>query len=521
MAATMPPAQVWVAAGTYRPDSGTGDREASFIVSPGVSLYGGFGGWESTLEQRNPLAQRTVLSGDIGLADQPDDNSRHVVLVPAAVTASTVIDGFTIERGNANGSVYPLDSGGGILIDGGSPTIRQCVIRFNTAKYGGGIYSRPGSPTIESCSLRQNIATADGGGLNVNGSAVVRHSVFDANRSNFGGGAVFCCGSSKVLDTTFTGNFANTGGGVFSPIGTLSVVRGVFEGNSAGNGGAVNSSSASSTFSAALTTFTGNSANIGGALHLTNAPLLYSCVISKNTSTQRGAGAYLQGSARFVNCTIFSNWSLTQGGGMYAASGVPIISNCVLWSNADSQSSTQASQLSGTAGLWTINASCIHGWTGSLGGVGNFGSSPPRFIDAAGADARLGTADDTFYLSPGSACIDAGNTSLLPADQWDLDADGDTAELAPLDFAGSVRVFDDPDAPDTGPGPGPHVDIGAYERQAACRVDFDGSGWVDIDDFIAFIAAFEAGDPAADYDQSGFVDLNDFDAFITDFALGC
>lgn len=521
VAASVSPSQVWVAAGTYKPDSGTGDREASFVVQPGVSLYGGFVGWETAIDQRSVSSNRTVLSGDIGLPNTSDDNSRHVVVVAAGALPGTVVDGFTIERGNANGGAYPLDSGGGILIDGGSPTIRQCVLRLNTAKFGGGIYSRPGSPIIESCSFRQNVATSDGGGLNVNGSAVVRHCLFDANRAAFGGGAVFCCGVSKVLDSAFTGNFANTGGGVFSPVGTLSVVRSVFEANSAGTGGAVHSSSASSQFSAALTVFAGNSAATGGALHMTNAPLLYSCVLSKNSSTQRGAGAYLQGSARFVNCTIFSNWSLTQGGGIYAASGVPVISNTVLWSNADSQSSIQASQLSSASGVWNINSSCVHGWTGSLGGIGNFGSFPPRFIDPAGADTRLGTADDTFYLSPGSACVDAGNSSLLPADQWDLDGDGDTTEPAPVDFAGAVRVFDDPETPDTGPGPAPHVDIGAYERQAACRVDFDGSGWVDIDDFTAFIEAFEAGHPSADYDASGFVDLNDFDAFMSDFALGC
>lgn len=56
---------------------------------------------------------------------------------------------------------------------------------------------------------------------------------------------------------------------------------------------------------------------------------------------------------------------------------------------------------------------------------------------------------------------------------------------------------------------------------AACLADFDGSGFVDLDDYTSFIAAFEAGDASADIDGSGFVDLDDFIAFAEAFAAGC
>lgn len=56
---------------------------------------------------------------------------------------------------------------------------------------------------------------------------------------------------------------------------------------------------------------------------------------------------------------------------------------------------------------------------------------------------------------------------------------------------------------------------------ATCRADFDGSGFVDSDDFDAFVRAFEAGDQSADFDDSGFVDTDDFDAFVLAFELGC
>jgi hypothetical protein len=54
-----------------------------------------------------------------------------------------------------------------------------------------------------------------------------------------------------------------------------------------------------------------------------------------------------------------------------------------------------------------------------------------------------------------------------------------------------------------------------------CPADFDGSGFVDTDDYDAFVQAFEAGTDDADFDGSGFVDTDDFDAFVQAFEAGC
>jgi hypothetical protein len=54
-----------------------------------------------------------------------------------------------------------------------------------------------------------------------------------------------------------------------------------------------------------------------------------------------------------------------------------------------------------------------------------------------------------------------------------------------------------------------------------CPADFDGSGFVDSDDFVEFNAMFELGDPAADADGSTFVDSDDFVFFLQQFTLGC
>ncbi|MDX2017085.1 MAG: PEP-CTERM sorting domain-containing protein [Planctomycetota bacterium] len=65
-----------------------------------------------------------------------------------------------------------------------------------------------------------------------------------------------------------------------------------------------------------------------------------------------------------------------------------------------------------------------------------------------------------------------------------------------------------------------------------CSADFDGTGFIDSDDFVAFVAAFTLGctdvgqpDPSctvsADFDDTGFVDSDDFVSFVSAFEAGC
>ena len=87
------------------------------------------------------------------------------------------------------------------------------------------------------------------------------------------------------------------------------------------------------------------------------------------------------------------------------------------------------------------------------GSEGNLISVDPKFVRNPGTNGPGDYGD--LHLSDTSAAIGAGVTDALPADDHDIDGDGDTAEPLPLDLDGNVRVF------------GEAVDAGAYEFQGA------------------------------------------------------
>ena len=86
--------EIWVAAGTYKPTTTT-DKNSSFVMKNDLSIYGGFAGTETLLSQRNYTTNLTILSGDIGTANNNSDNSYHVVL-NTNISSSAILDGFII-----------------------------------------------------------------------------------------------------------------------------------------------------------------------------------------------------------------------------------------------------------------------------------------------------------------------------------------------------------------------------------------------------------------------------------------
>ena len=135
--------EVWVTGGTYRPDRGSGDRTMSFQLREGVGVYGGFAGTEDSRRQRaQEPAFASILTGDLAGNDVVNsdggcgsirlnfgENAFHVVTAQN-VGATSVLDGFAVNGGNATGS-FPNDRGAGLLCTDASPTVVQVGFLIN------------------------------------------------------------------------------------------------------------------------------------------------------------------------------------------------------------------------------------------------------------------------------------------------------------------------------------------------------------------------------------------------------
>lgn len=240
--------EIWVAEGTYYPDVGLaqtiGDRSATFLLKDGVKLYGGFpnDGSIDHLDERDRALNVTVLSGDLGKNDQAgfigyDENAYHVLVAEAGVTPDSLLDGFVITGGNADGSGSD-NVGGGLYCYEGSPTISNCDFIENRATvHGGALYNYMNSfPRIESCSFKGNQTLGDGGAMaNVFCSANVLNSVFSGNSAARSGGAIAnSAGFSTLINCTLAGNAAGeAGGAVYSNAGSSTFINCIIWDNSA------------------------------------------------------------------------------------------------------------------------------------------------------------------------------------------------------------------------------------------------------------------------------------------------
>ena len=207
--------QVWVAKGIYFPTIGN-DRTKSFLIKDGVIVLGGFSGKENKAEGRKIGNNATILSGAIG-EETILDNSYSVVQISKA-SNKTVLDGFIIENGNADGvggTGNKVRCGGGLFTDGlfskSVPTIKNCVFRQNMAFDGGAVYNNgrhgEASPIFENCRFENNGARLDGGAVyndarkKGNSKPVFISCKFEGNEANYGG-AMYNYGGNGICNPT-------------------------------------------------------------------------------------------------------------------------------------------------------------------------------------------------------------------------------------------------------------------------------------------------------------------------------
>jgi uncharacterized repeat protein (TIGR01451 family) len=409
--------QIWVAVGDYKPTTNYTDRTATFQLMDGAKMYGGFPPGGSIFAARDPAANPTVLSGDIDDNDLSvpaanateivGNNSYHVV-TSDGVRSTTVLDGFIISGGQANGA-------------------------GNTA--GGGLY-------------------------NINDSRLsLKDIVFSGNRAIDGGGMYNAGSRPRLVDVTFQGNAANTsGGGLYTDDSDLTLTNVTFRGNKASNGGGVY--------------------NGGSDIILSNV------LFAGNATGANGGGLYNNGgNPELDNTTFAGNDAGNLGGGVYnQSSSAPQIDNSVFWGNTSASANLAQSQIANVVADPVIHYCLVQGalgsgsWDTDLGidGGGNV-DADPAFVrnPDPGSDASWGTGDDDYgdlHLQAQSHAIDAGDNSAVPNDSQDLDGDDKVSEPTPFDLDGESRFIDVTTTPDTGVGPPPIVDMGAYEAQLRLRV---------------------------------------------------
>ncbi len=300
--------EVRVANGTYRPDQGdtvvAGDRLASFGLLSGVALRGGYAGCGAIdPDARNLALYTTTLSGDLTGNDAPayanrSDNSYHVVTYNDPNAIDSVLDGFTVSGGYADGTgpagiASNQGSGIHIRLDSqmcipGGPTIRNCTVEDNWSAHHGAINIHADQALIDNCTIRNNYSDFRGGGLLIqSGNATVRNCVI-------------------------TNNFAkDEGGGIW----------------------------------------TGHSADPTCAV--TSGALFENCTINDNMTDLNGGGFFAGdlSSSIISNCILERNVAGFQGGGLHLEDGPITVTDSTFLDNAGG-AGDQAATLAGGGGAW-------------------------------------------------------------------------------------------------------------------------------------------------------------------------
>jgi predicted outer membrane repeat protein len=257
-------AEVWVGPGVYRPTYGP-DRTATFAVSDGVGVYGGFAGNEERRDQRAAQTPLPVLSGDIEANDPVDasgvltdpaalvgGNALHVVSISSTLT-STMLERLAITGGQADGANGASGStcgdacGGGLHITDGAPRLSGLLLIGNqAAARGGAIYAEQSNTWIISSTLQANRAGSGGAAFWQGGAPALINSLVAGNLAAEEGGGVYSLESSlRLVNVTVAANQAGAlGGGLLLDGGAVTAANIVVGANRAPAGAQLGGSGA-------------------------------------------------------------------------------------------------------------------------------------------------------------------------------------------------------------------------------------------------------------------------------------
>ena len=187
--------EIWLKKGTY-------SLSSQINLDKAMGIYGGFIGSETQRDQRDRKTNVTTIDGQ--------DSVYHCFYI----TADATIDALAITGGNADGSSFPDNLGGGIFNDNCSPIITNCNFLENSAEGGGGIYNNQSSPTITNCTFSVNSTSFGGGVLNGNSSSpTITNCTLTENSAVLGGGIFNDNSSPTITNCNFSENSATLSGG--------------------------------------------------------------------------------------------------------------------------------------------------------------------------------------------------------------------------------------------------------------------------------------------------------------------
>ncbi|MFP9112729.1 pre-peptidase C-terminal domain-containing protein [Flavobacterium sp. RHBU_3] len=509
--------QIWVATGKYNPmyrpdnfsNADPNDRDNAFVLVKGVSIYGGFEGYETSINNRQNMpftstSGEAILSGKIG--EEGDfDNSYHIILAPGlGDNSGVVVDGFVIRDAMTNGTGYITSNGyniqryngGGVYNVNSGYELKNSIVEINIATgNGAGIYNENcgNSMVINTVRVKTNTATSGAGIANVNGSPVIKSAEVTGNTASASGGGIYNESSSaSITDSSVSQNSAISGGGVYN-IHTGAVLTNVVVSlNTADYGAGVYNAVSNHTLLNRVK-LKDNSANYyGGALYVegdtelqaSGTDSFVNCLVTGNTASAKGGVLYYESGNNtafsgitagpvFTNCTFDANTAGTAGGFYYydnqgAAVAPAVFRNSIIMSGTGSFADASAS--SGIDAAIFRNVLTDQATLGQNYNSGNnLLSSNPLFANASLEDYELDTD---------SPAVNAGDTDYYTG--------GQVPNLYNIttDYAGNDRVYDG------------FIDLGAYEWQeetpCVYQTVWDGTSWSNGEpDSIEYAAIFE------------------------------
>lgn len=357
---------LWVAKGTYQPVSGQ-----SYVMKNGVAIFGGFMNTDTGFSQRNWAAGKTTLRGNNGRVVNNTFSSG------TPLTATAVLDGFTITNGTLNGN------GAGMYNLNASPTISNVIFLGNISSSasiasGGGMYNFNCFSTLTNVTFEGNKAVSTGnqaqGGAMYNTSSTVKmiNVVFSRNRAESGTAS----------------NCYSMGGAIYNLSSTLLCNKIVFTRNVTQCG-----------YAAAYRTY-------GGAVYQggsgTNPTTYTNAVFSENQATWGQTFYNYSGAKNVITNATFANNAGPTGApgyyGIYDNASTLRLTNCVFFNTASFNILSPVSYIVNNS----YNVIAFSGSTGSgnlVSGVAPF----MNYYNPEGPDGTWLTADDGLRLKNGLA----------------------------------------------------------------------------------------------------------------------